>query len=436
MRDILVVGIVLIGALVALRRPWIGVLLWTWLSLMNPHRYTYGFAYDFPVAAIAAASVLVGILMTTSRVSPFKYGGPSIWLGVFMVWITLSWRLGLDPQGDYEQWDKVMKILLMVLVAVMVVRSKEQIIAVTWVVTGSLALLGIKGGIFTIANGGNYRVWGPSGSFIEENNAMALALVMTIPLLRFFHMQVQNKLGSRLLLLSMVLLAASALGSHSRGGLVAIAAMTVLMWVRGGCRLSTGLLLGIVGIGLVAFMPEHWTARMSTIEEYDTDDSSMGRIAAWWTAWNAAFSHPFGVGFNAARPDLFLTFSPYQLQYGTPVAHSIYFQILGHHGFIGLFIWLGMWVSTWRIATAIRRASTAQPELKWCGDLAAMLQVSMFGYFVGGAFLNLAYFDLPYNSLVILVLVWAWIKRKAWLTEPTPVRPFWLRVPGLQGLAR
>ena len=40
LRDLLVLTIVLAGALVAIRRPWIGVMLWTWLSIMNPHRYT------------------------------------------------------------------------------------------------------------------------------------------------------------------------------------------------------------------------------------------------------------------------------------------------------------------------------------------------------------------------------------------------------------
>jgi hypothetical protein len=33
-----------------------------------------------------------------------------------------------------------------------------------------------------------------------------------------------------------------------------------------------------------------------------------------------------------------------------------------------------------------------------------MIQVSLVGYFVGGAFLNLAQYDVPYNLLVALVV--------------------------------
>lgn len=70
MRDLLLVGIVVAGCLVALKRPWIGVLLWTWLSIMNPHRYTYGFAYSAPLAAAAVGATLLGLLFTKEKESP------------------------------------------------------------------------------------------------------------------------------------------------------------------------------------------------------------------------------------------------------------------------------------------------------------------------------------------------------------------------------
>ena len=44
-----------------------------------------------------------------------------------------------------------------------------------------------------------------------------------------------------------------------------------------------------------------------------------------------------------------------------------------------------------------------QPELRWAYDLAAMIQVSLVGYMVAGAFLSLAYFDLFYLLVAIVV---------------------------------
>jgi len=188
MRDVLVVLLVFAGCVAALRRPWVGVMVWTWLSIMNPHRYAWGWAYDAPLAAVAAGATLAGLLLTRERESPFK-GAPVIWLVLFMGWITLSWLFGLDAAGDYPQWSKVMKIDAMILVALMLLHSKRHTFALAWVAVGSLALLGAKGGFFTLITGGVYRVWGPPDSFIGDNNEFALAVVMTIPLLRFLQLQ-------------------------------------------------------------------------------------------------------------------------------------------------------------------------------------------------------------------------------------------------------
>lgn len=427
MRDLLVIAISLAGAAVALRRPWIGVILWTWLSIMNPHRYTWGIAYDAPLAAVAAASTLLGLLFTRERESPFK-GSAVVALVLFMVWMTASWLMGMDPAGDYEQWDKVMKIDLMILVALSLLHSKQHIFALAWVATGSLALLGVKGGIFTLVNGGEFRVWGPPGSFIEDNNEFALAVVMTIPLLRFLQLQVKNIWAVHGLTAAMFLCAAATFGSYSRGSFLGVVAMSLLFWWRSKRRLVGGMLIALSAIALLAFMPEGWSDRISTISNYEQDQSAMGRINAWWNAWNLAFHYPFGVGFDAARPELFARYSPDPSD--VHAAHSIYFQALGNHGFVGLLLFVSIWIATWRSAGWLRKHGADARETKWCAELGAMCQVSLLGYAVGGAFLSLAYFDLPYDIMVLVVLTRVWVATKAWEREPV-YAPGWRTLPGL-----
>jgi len=395
MRDILIVGLVLLGAIAAVRQAWIGVMLWTWLSIMNPHRYTYGFAFDAPVAMIAFCATVLGLLVTRDRASPFKAPVVAVFLA-FMVWVSISTVMGLDPASDYWQWNKVMKVDVMILVALILLSSKKHILALAWVCAGSLALLGAKGGLFTLLTGGNFRVWGPPGSFIEDNNEFALSLVMAIPLLRFLQMQLVSRWGRHAMTAMTVLCAVAAIGSYSRGALLAISAMAAFMWWNGKNKIVVGIVLGVVAPLLIAFMPSEWTGRMSTISEYDQDESSMGRISAWWNAWNIAFHYPTGVGFDAARPELFAQYSPYPEM--VHAAHSIYFQVLGNHGFIGLFLFLTIWFMTWRSAGWLRTHSAKIPQAAWCVDLGAMCQVCLVGYAVGGAFLSLAYFDLPYNG--------------------------------------
>lgn len=427
MRDILIIAIVMAGSLAALRRPWIGIMLWTWLSIMNPHRYAWGLAYSAPLAAIAAASVVLGLLMTKDRESPFK-ASPVTWMVIFMVWITISWLAGLDPAGDYEQWKKVMKIDVMIVLSLLLLHSKQHIFALMWVCAGSLALLGVKGGIFTLTSGGNFHVWGPPGSFIADNNEFALALVMTVPLLRFLQLQLKNVWARHGMTAAMVLCVAAALGSQSRGALLAISAMGIYFWWYGKNKLGIGLLMLIIAVPLVMFMPDSWSIRMSTIGTYDEDASAMGRISAWWSAWNSAFHYPFGVGFDSARPELFNLYSPYP---GPPrAAHSIYFQVLGNHGFVGLFLFMGLFVATWRSAAWLRVQKFTHPEAKWCNELGTFCQVSLFSYAVGGAFLSLSYFDLPYNIMVMVVLTRIWVEKQSWLTEPAYLSG-WKTIPGM-----
>ena len=46
-----------------------------------------------------------------------------------------------------------------------------------------------------------------------------------------------------------------------------------------------------------------------------------------------------------------------------------------------------------------------------------MCQVSLAGYAVGGAFLSLSYYDLPYNILILVVLGCRWMDRQEWVRE-------------------
>jgi probable O-glycosylation ligase (exosortase A-associated) len=422
--------VIVVWAAYALKRPWLAIMLWVFVSIANPHRLTWGYMYSAPIAQLAAILALLGLLWSKDRESPIK-GPPVVWLLLFTIWVTISWLGGIDPTGDYDQWEKVMKIYLMIFLGLALLRDKRHIFSLAWVTAGSMALLGVKGGFFTVSTGGNYRVWGPDGSFIQDNNEFALACVITIPILRFLQMQLSKGWQRHAMTVVMVLTAAAAVGTYSRGALLAIVAMGMLLWWRGRNRLLTLVPILVVGISLIAFMPENWAERMQSIGEYEQDGSALGRFSAWWTAWGIAHDYPFGAGFLAARHELFAAYSPYYAQFGSVhAAHSIYFQVLGNHGFVGLFLFLMIWLSCWRSASWLRKHGQKQPEARWAADLGSMVHVSLLGYAVGGTFLSLSYFDLPYNIMMLVVLARVWVQARAW--EREPVYPAgWKTIPGL-----
>jgi probable O-glycosylation ligase (exosortase A-associated) len=412
-------------SIMALRHAWIGILGWTWVSIMNPHRLTYGFMFDFPVAAVIGGAALLGILFAKDKKNPF-IGTPVTWMTLLTIWMTITLIMAFDTASSFHIWKKVIKVNFMVLMTLVLMNSRLRMISFTWTFVLSTAFFGIKGGLFTILNGGNYRVWGPSGSTIEGNNELAIALIVSIPLIRFLQTTVTKNWQKHALTAAMLLSAAAALGSHSRGALVAIVAMAFMLWLRSPNKLAGAITIPIVGIVLMAFMSDQWFNRMDTISSYQEDGSAMGRINAWWMAWNLASKNLFGGGYEIYNAMLFGLYAPDPTD--IHAAHSIYFQILGEHGFIGLFLYLGMGFATWRVAGWLRQYGAENPETRWCSELGAMSQVAIFGFAVGGAFLSLAYWDLPYNLLALLIAAKVWVLSKTWKDDFSvePWLPQWL----------
>ena len=66
-------------------------------------------------------------------------------------------------------------------------------------------------------------------------------------------------------------------------------------------------------------------------------------------------------------------------------------------------LFLGMGVSTWRCASRVVRSSNKNSQSGMQNiTLAEMTKVSLVGYAVGGAFLELAYFDMPYYLMLAI----------------------------------
>jgi probable O-glycosylation ligase (exosortase A-associated) len=401
MRDIAVTLVILGSLPFCVRWPHVGVLMWTWLAFMNPHRLTWGFAYNMQFAMFVALATLVGLLFSKEP-KKIPWTAESVLLLAFIVWMFVTTCFATYPALAWPQLEKVAKIQLMIFVTMMVMQQPERLKLLVWVMTLSIAFYGVKGGIFTITHGGVYQVRGPGNSFISGNNEIALALVMTVPLLRYLALSAPYAVLRFAMNVSMVLTALAAMGSHSRGALIGIAAMGAFLWLKSRNKIVTGLLGALAVYLVISIMPPAWFERMQTIQTYEQSDSALGRINAWYMAYNLARDKFLGGGFEAFKPAMFAAYAPEPWRVHD--AHSIYFEVLGEHGFVGLALFLALGLMTWRSASWIIRRTRKDPQNRWAADLAAMVQVSLVGYAGAGAFLGLAYFDY-YYTLVAVVIV-------------------------------
>lgn len=417
MRDVIVTTIIFGLLPFVFKRPWLGILLWTWIGVMNPHKLSWGFAYSMPFAAIVAIVTLIAILFSKEP-KRYPFTPATVTLLLLVVWMNITYLFAINPTNyPYAQWDKVMKIQLFIAILLMVMNSPERIRWLVWVMTMSVAFFGIKGGIFTLTSGGGNMVLGPDGSFISGNTEISLAITIVVPLMRFLQMQSANRWVRWGLGLGMALCAVAVIGSYSRGGLLAIAGMGLFLWLKSSNKLVIGIAVVVLGTLLFRFMPDAWFEKMDTIQTYQQDASAMGRINAWYFAINLANDRPVvGGGFGAFTDEAFARWAPDPTNVHD--AHSIWFQMLGEQGYVGLVLFVTLWLLSWRLAAGLIRIGKQRSDLRWVADLAAMIQVSFIGYWVGGSFLGLAYWDVPYLLVSILVLSKQLVDRQ--LATPVP----------------
>lgn len=393
-------------------RPFLGVLVFACLGYLNPHKMVWSFAANLPFSqAVGGATLLAWLFSRNEPKKPPACGATYLWIA-FICWMILTTPFAIVQEDAWVQLEKVLKIQTFAIVTVTMLTTWGRVRALTWCIVLSLGFYGVKGGAWVILSGDSGgRVWGPTGTFIEDNNALALALLMVMPLM-YFLFRTESLRWIRLgLLAAMVLTAFSVAGSFSRGAIVGGICMTLLLIWRSRNRFAMTIGAFIVAAGVLSFMPQSWFDRAGTIETYEEDQSAMKRINAWTFAWHLAADNPIlGGGF-----EVFQSYAAYE-RYAPRAdqgwigqdAHSIYFEVLGEHGFVGLFLFLALFIAVWRNASRViawsRPFKPSSPE-GHVGMLAGMLQASLVAYAAGGAFQGLSYFDLPYNIVGLAIVL-------------------------------
>lgn len=402
MRDLLITLFILGAIPYILQRPHIGILMWSWIGYMNPHRYGWGFAYSMPFALITIVALLIGMIFSKEKKTLPVTGVTIIWI-LFFLWAVISTLFATNIDNSLIELSRFSKIQFAVLCTLLLMTNKERLMQLVWVIVVSIGFFGVKGGIFSIAHGLQFRVNGPPESFISGNNEIALAILMIIPLMYFLKLHTQNRYIRLALLGSMVLCAIAVIGSYSRGALLAGGVTLIFLWFGMKHKVLTVAVVLSLGLAIAPFIPEQWYNRMNTIESYSQDASALGRINAWHLAVRLANDRPLtGGGFRSFTPENFKKYAPDPKDVHD--VHSIYFEVLGEMGYVGIFLFLVLWLLVFIESRYVYKWAIKNEELKWLADLAKMSQVGLLAYLSGGAFLGLAFFDLPYHLMCLIVL--------------------------------
>ena len=418
MRDlVLLFGFVAILAPV-FRYPHIGALVWCWTALIVPNNFVYGYMSNIPFNKITAVlTLLVWVLSREPKKLPRSLS--LVLIAAFGVLGTISEFTGIaDGPVGITEWEKFIKILVFTMVIAGLITTKERIDALLYAIFLSLGFHGILEGAKFIASGGQHHVWGPSGSILGDNNHFALGMVALLPIIFYLYKQSSSRWLRLIFIGSSLLVMASIMGTLSRGGFIGIAGVGIYALFKSGKRVRYLLTIIPLLASAALFAPDRWSNRMDTITTVNMDGSFMGRVIAWKQSTLIAMDHPvFGGGFHAVQnfevwthyarsfDKLSVIPTPVPDPYGPHAAHSIYFQVLGDLGFVGLMLFLGIVASSWRNASIVIRQTRERPQWRWACDLATSLQYSLIAYIVSGAGLSMAYFDYMYMIFALLAVM-------------------------------
>ena len=380
--------------------PFYGVLVWDVFSFGNFHTMTWGFLSNLYYAYIIA--IVTGISWLFSRTEKIRLPlTPLVILTLlFSIWMTITSFFALGPAGEVQDiWIFIHKMLLMCLVGYALTTTRERVDQLIWVVVLSIGIWGVKGAISVILHGGvDVGIHGPDAGVAGSNNEFGVSLVMILPLIFYRQQCATNRHLRRALLIMGVLVCLAIVFTFSRAGFVALCAAGAVFWLRSRFKFATAALIIVIGMCIYLLAPQKWFDRMGTIETYQEDSSATGRLDFWQISLRIAELHPItGGGFH-------ITYSPEitnRMLEGTTLrrltipraAHSIWFEVLSEHGWVGLALFVAIAGYSLFNCSWLIRHTRGRSDLEWANLLGRMGQSSLVGYWAAGSFNSMAYFD-------------------------------------------
>jgi putative inorganic carbon (hco3(-)) transporter len=416
MRDIFVSLIIFSTLPACYRRPFVGLVVFSWLAYMRVQDLAWGFARDMRWSYYVATLTFSGYVVSKERARWFLKDPRCYMMMALAVLIFLGVFFSEPPhEVQWTRYIEYCKIVAIALFTTAIVSNRERLRVMVWVIGLSLGFYGVKCGIWGFLSGGGLIQQGPGG-MLADNNDFALALAMSVPLLFVLGLTERNRTLRRAFWFALPMTVITVGLTQSRGGFLSVsAAIGILIWHSRSRLLgiSAGLAIALVAVIL---MPQDYKDRLNTLRDYKSEGSAASRVRAWGIATRMAKTHPvLGVGMTKF-PQHFLRHcnDPTPLEKkgkAIIVAHSSYFQIWAECGTIALGLYFTMIFSCFWTLWRIRREAISRYFSSWIIHYAVMFEASLLAFCVGSAFLNRGHFDLLYQ-MVALVVVFAHLARR------------------------
>ena len=428
MHDLALVGFIV--ALIALgtQKPFVFVLGYAYVDIFSPQRLSYYLLNSVPISLIFFLLAVGGFLAVDDKTGT-RLSGRQVLLILLLLWCGYTTATADFPAAALEKWDWVWKALVFAIFLPFTLRTRLRLEGLLLFMVLSASSIIVVGGIKTLLGGGGYGTLNlgiSDNSGLYEGSTISTVAIAIIPTILFLaRYGTIFPRGWMVRLYSLALVGACLLipiGTATRTGLICIG-LVAIMGLRDSKRRI--LYMGAMTIAVmvaVPFLPHTYTARMHTIQGYQSDESASTRVAVWGWTWNYVQDHPAGGGFAAYLGNhIVLNLKDARgqpinnaIEYDKARAfHSAYFEMLGEQGFVGFGLWALLHLTgLFRLELLRRRfrRSTTETE-QWIAPLATALQHGHIIYLVGSLFIGIAFQPFVYMMIACEIGLDSYVRR-------------------------
>jgi probable O-glycosylation ligase (exosortase A-associated) len=446
----LVLTAVGVGGSLALS-PFYGVAIYYLYAVLRP-QFIWDWAlppnisWSYYVALASIFSVIVW--KVSAALMPHQSGefrSPALNVGhwamlFFAFWITVTYYTAINLPIAKPFYEEYQKIFIMFFVAALAVTNVRQVWVLFLILTLSLAYIAVDVNqtYFTY----RYLLIYQRGYAGLDNNGAGLMLAMGVPLCMFAWDGIKH--WSRWgFLLVVPLLIHAVMTSYSRGAMLALIVSIPIYLIR--CRHKKQLTLVLLGFALLTpvLAGKEIQERFFSIDKHEEDASAQSRLTTWGIAWDMACERPI-FGFGVRNSPLFTK------EYGADMEgraiHSQFLQIAADSGMVGMaayfFVIAAFAYCLWRVRRArkghrgivwglltfgaycglwkyIRPPDRGRddPEIERAYTIANGIEGALLVFCIGGIFLSLETFELPYILFLMAAQLWALVR----LAKAAPV---------------
>jgi O-antigen ligase len=369
------------------------------------------FVEDLAVGGITISRILaplaLGVLLAAAMGRRLTIGAtsPLRWIGAYTLWALASLAWTISTSDTVFQLSSLAIGLVYMIVAATLIDSRRELHRVLLAISFGSCAAGMIAFVEVVLHlSSGYKFGRPTGG-AGDPNLFAAYQVCALPITLALIASTRSRSLRALLIAVVVVGIASIFASASRGGLLALATVLILIAVLPartilGSRSQKMALLVTVFLTagvLLSVTADPVVNRVVALQT--TDPTGSGRVFVWKAAWISIKEHePLGLGyggFSAAVNELLretpgidfrhIAITPYSQGSGP---HSIYIGSLAELGPVGLVLLLSLLLAT--VRHLIRTAKRARHAgAAFVGRVANALVLSLIGWSIASIFLSL-----------------------------------------------